>query len=58
MLILPRNYTFVPIALETLGPMNTAGMELVRCIGRRIAAIISDSREIHLNCYTILFYKF
>jgi hypothetical protein len=42
---LARNYTFVPIALETLGPMNTAGMELVRCIGRRIAAITSDSRE-------------
>jgi hypothetical protein len=38
-------HTFVPIAFETLGPINTAGAEFIDEIGRRSHAITGDSRE-------------
>ena len=42
---LANTYTFVPIAIETLGPMNATGMELIRCLGRRISAVTGEKRE-------------
>ena len=39
------SYNFVPVAFETLGPINTAGTEFIDEIGRRSHAISGDSRE-------------
>ena len=39
------SYTFVPIAFETLGPINTVGAEFIDEIGKRSHAITGDSRE-------------
>ena len=40
-----NRYSFVPIAFETLGPINTAGSEFIDEIGRRCIAITGDLRE-------------
>ena len=40
-----NQYTFVPIAFETLGPINTAGADFIDGIGRRTHAITGDQRE-------------
>jgi hypothetical protein len=36
---------FVPLAFETLGPINTAGIQFFSEIGRRLSAITGDKRE-------------
>ena len=38
-------YTFVPVAFETLGPLNAVGLDFVQDIGRRLAAISGDTHE-------------
>ena len=40
-----NSYSFVPVAFETLGPINTAGTDFIDEIGRRSHAITGDQRE-------------
>jgi len=40
-----NRYTFVPIAFETLGPVNIAGTDFIDEIGRRSHCITGDQRE-------------
>ena len=42
---LPASHEFVPIAVETLGPINRAGREFLVELGRRGAAVSGDPRE-------------
>ena len=36
---------FIPVAVETMGPMNSAGLKFVSDIGRRITQVSNDNRE-------------
>ena len=36
---------FVPIAFETLGPVNVEGAEFLSELGRRISSVSGDQRE-------------
>jgi len=38
-------HTFLPIAVETLGPMNESAYQFFDDVGRRIGNISGDSRE-------------
>ena len=38
-------YTFIPIACETLGPINTKALSFLADLGRRIALVTGDPRE-------------
>ena len=38
-------YTFVPIAVETLGPINQEGADFLAHLGRLISGVTGDSRE-------------
>ena len=40
-----NTYTFVPIAFETLGPINNEGRALISDIGRRLTQVTGDKRE-------------
>jgi len=42
---LAQTYTFVPIAIETLGPMNSVGLQFLSDLGRRITQVSTDQRE-------------
>jgi len=42
---LESTHCFVPIALETLGAINTEGLALLNCLGGRCIAVTSDPRE-------------
>ena len=42
---LSQRYTFIPVAVETMGPMNSAGLKFVSDIGRRITQVSKDSRK-------------
>ena len=42
---LSQTYTFIPVAVETMGPMNSAGLKFVSDIGRRITQVSKDNRE-------------
>ena len=42
---LAQTYTFVPIAVETLGPMNSIGLQFFSDLGRRITQVSTDQRE-------------
>ena len=42
---LQRIYTFVPVAVETLGPINREGLAFMSEIGRRLTRISGDTRE-------------
>jgi len=39
-------YTFLPIAVETLGPMNDSAYESFEMLARKISDVIGDSREV------------
>jgi hypothetical protein len=39
------NHHFVPVAFETLGPINNDGLVLIKDIGKRLALITGDVRE-------------
>ena len=38
-------YHFVPVAMETLGPVNKSGSDFIDDIGRRLRALTGDHRE-------------
>ena len=42
---LQQTYTFVTLAFETLGPINVKGVEFLKELGRRLAAISDDNRQ-------------
>ena len=42
---LAERYTFVPIAVETLGAINSSGINFLSDLGRRITAISGEPRE-------------
>src|SRR5277367_1804634 len=42
---LAKIYQFVPIACETMGPMNSKALQFVSECGRRISAVTGDHRE-------------
>jgi len=42
---LPASYTFQPVALETLGPINVSAAEFLVDLGRRIAVVSGEERE-------------
>jgi len=39
-------YLFLPIAVETLGPMNDSAYEFFEILGRKITVVSGDSREV------------
>jgi len=44
--VLPeQTYTFIPIAVETLGPMNSVGLQFLSDLARRITQVSTDQRE-------------
>jgi hypothetical protein len=50
--ILP-SYCFVPLAFETLGPINQDGLALIKLLGYRLAQITGDNRETTFLCQRI-----
>ena len=44
---LPASYTFQPIALETMGPINESAVNLLTEIGNKISAVSGEDREGH-----------
>ena len=42
---LQQTYTFIPLAFETLGPINVKGVEFLQKLGHRLAAISDDNRQ-------------
>ena len=42
---LPASHLFVPMAIETLGPINEAGHSFLSELGRRLSTISDDPRE-------------
>jgi len=42
---LAQSYTLIPVAVETLGPINNAGLQFLSDIGRRISQVFNDHRE-------------
>ena len=42
---LQQTYTFIPLAFETLGPINVQGVEFLQELGSRLAAISDDNRQ-------------
>ena len=42
---LPASHLFVPVAIETLGPINEAGHSFLSELGRRLSTISDDPRE-------------
>ena len=42
---LPATHNFVPIALETLGPINLSGREFLLELGRRLTEATGDPQE-------------
>ena len=41
---LQQKYTFIPLAFETLGPINVKGVKFLQELGHRLAAISDDNR--------------
>src|SRR6218665_2703727 len=48
--LLPTTHVFVPIAFETLGPVNSEGAEFLSELGRRISSVSGDQRETNFSC--------
>jgi len=42
---LSQTYNFVPIACETLGPLNAIALNFLSDLGRRITAVTGEPRE-------------
>ena len=42
---LQQTYTFIPLAFETLGPINVKGVKFLQELGHRLAAISDDNRQ-------------
>ena len=45
---LVSTHTFIPLAFETLGPINSKGISFLNELGRRLSSISGDKRE---TCY-------
>jgi len=45
MIILKSSYDFIPVAIETFGPVNESASEFLTEIGRRISLITEEKRE-------------
>ena len=41
---LARGYEVIPVAIETMGPMNPAGADFINGIGRLVTALTGDRR--------------
>ena len=42
---LAKTYHFVPVALETMGPLSTKALSFLADLGRRVSAVFGDHRE-------------
>lgn len=42
---IPTTHNFIPVALETLGPINTQGREFLSELGRRLTIVSEDPQE-------------
>jgi len=42
---LPLDFIFQPVAIETLGPLNTSALNFLSKVGRRLTSLSGDSRE-------------
>ena len=42
---LARGYEVIPVAIETMGPMNPAGASFINGIGRLVTALTGDRKE-------------
>jgi hypothetical protein len=42
---LTPQYIFIPLAMETMGPICSAGLEFLSALGKRITNITGDRRE-------------
>ena len=42
---LPASYSFQPIAVETLGPINESAVDFLRELGRRISSKFQEERQ-------------
>ena len=42
---LPASYSFYPIAIKTLGPINSSAIELLGEVGKRISLVSGELRE-------------
>ena len=42
---LPSSHIFQPLALETLGPINSTGISFLTELGCRLTGVSGDSRE-------------
>ena len=42
---LATTHCFIPLAFETLGPINIKGLDFFKELGRRLSATTGDSRE-------------
>jgi len=47
-------YLFLPIAVETLGPMNDSAYEFFEILGRKITDVSGDSREVSFLFHRLL----
>ena len=44
---LPATHDFIPLAIESLGPVNITGMEFLEDLGQRMTEAMGDPRETH-----------
>ena len=42
---LMTTHHFIPVAFETMGPINAAGLEFIRELGRRITMVTGEPKE-------------
>ena len=42
---LASTFDFIPLAFETLGPLNAAGFSFLKALGRKLSAVSGESRE-------------
>ena len=47
---LARGYEVIPVAIETMSPMNPAGADFINGIGRLVPALAGDQRETSFLC--------
>jgi len=43
--VLNNSYEFVPLAIETMGPINSTGLDFISLLGRSLTLISGDPRE-------------
>ena len=57
---LAQTYVFVPIAVETMGAINSDGFEFLGDLGRRITQVTDDIREsaFLFQCLSVLIHRY